>query len=493
MYVASVKMSSSGNRAPLADPPAPNPPAPNPANPPAPNPAEPAVAANNAPPPDFYRALVDRLREPRNLTIKSIPCDNYRSGSDFDLWVVGFVDTVRASHNITATDARLNALCINWIFTKLASGATRSVYDNLSDATKQNWPALKQALSEAFKDESEEIKFLSRDDAFERGSLSLIDYKNGLLHRMQKYQPNLKAIPSEWQRALVRRFLAGLKNPVLSAHILMTCRGQNHTLDQAYSVATNYENTIETITQGGDKSSTPNMAAMLNIPQMASLSLEPPQFSVLSTQQEKTNERLSTLETASRKHELDITEVKTGLTEVKDSLKSIKEEIVKNKLEQSYARPVYQRQVRPVYPVSRMPLSNYTRPFTQQGSYGVRPRVVQGLTGGPGYVAASQAPMQSQAPQSQRPASQNLPNQSTQIGQTQASPLTFPQRPPGPAIGAMSESETQDRPEQFANPHLQYGSHDMGLGWSGIDYEDAHAQGYDLAPEGMFVYSDLPF
>ena len=62
-------------------------------NPPAPNPVAPA---NNAPPPDFYRALVDRLREPRSLAIKSIPCDNYRSGSDFDLWVVGFVDTVRA-------------------------------------------------------------------------------------------------------------------------------------------------------------------------------------------------------------------------------------------------------------------------------------------------------------------------------------------------------------------------------------------------------------
>ena len=140
-----------------------------------------------------------------------------------------------------------------------------------------------------------------------------------------------------------------------------------------------------------------------------------------------------------------------------------------------------------------MPLSNYTRPFTQQASYGVRPRVVQGLTGGPGYVAASQVPSQPQVPQPQRPASQNLPNQSTQIGQTQASPLTFPQRPPGPAIGAMSETETQDKPEQFANPNLQYGYHDTGHGWTGMDYEDAHSQGYDLAPEGMFVYSDLPF
>ena len=135
------------------------------------------------PPPAFYQALVNGLSEPRPQSIKSIPCEIFKSGDDFDLWVISFVDNVRAAHNMNVTDARLNGLCLNWISTKLAVGPTRSVYDNLPDATKLNWPALKQALSSAYKDESEEIKFLNNDDAWQRDSLPLIDYKNGLLHR----------------------------------------------------------------------------------------------------------------------------------------------------------------------------------------------------------------------------------------------------------------------------------------------------------------------
>ena len=191
-----------------------------------------------APGPAFYQALVTRLTEPRPQSIKSIPCEIFKSGDDFDLWVVSFVDNVRAAHNMTETDARLNALCLNWISTKLAVGATRSVYDNLTDATKQNWPALKQALSSAYRDESEEIRFLNNDDAWLRDNLSLIDYKNGLLHRMTKYQPELKNVQAKWERTLVQRFRAGLKNSALEAHIQMACQTPgNHTLDRAYTIA----------------------------------------------------------------------------------------------------------------------------------------------------------------------------------------------------------------------------------------------------------------
>ena len=446
------------------------------------------------PPPEFYRALVDKLNEPRHLSIKSVPCESYRSGSDFDLWVVGFVDTVRASHNIAATDARLGTLCLNWISTKLEVGTTRSVYDNLPEATKQDWPTLRQALSDAFKDESEEIRFLNRDDAFKRNGMALIDYKNGLLHRMSKYQSGLKAVPAEWERTAVRRFLAGLQDPVLSAHILMTCRNENHTLDRAYSVASNYENTIETITHNGPKQVLPNMASML-IPQMASLASDPPQFSALSPAQEKVNERLEALETAAKKHELDVTEVKAGLSEVKEGLNQIKEEIAQSKIARSFAgypRPAYQHQVKPLYPMARMPLSS-SRSYVP-ASYGTRPRVVPGLTNGPGYVATPQASYGNQGnPQPQRSAPQNLSTQSTQIG-TRPNLLSLPQRPPGPSFSAMSEpSAGQDRPEQFANPNLQYGAHDLGHGWTNADVDDAISHGYDAAPEGMYVYSDMPF
>ena len=448
-----------------------------------------------APTPEFYQALVNRLNEPRAQSIKSIPCSTYKSGEDFSLWVTTFTDTVRAAHNLTATDNRLNALCLNWISTKLEVGPTRSVYDNLSDATKRDWPALKQALSDGFKDESEEIRFLNNDDAWQRGDMSLIDYKNGLLHRMSKYQPDLRTVQGEWERTAVRRFRAGLNDPVLEAHILMSCQGAaNHTLDRAYTVALNYENTLQTITQkGGNKVTPPNMASMLNIPQMATLSLDPPQFSALTPLQEKTNERLSALETAAKKHELDVSELKAGLSEVKDGLKSIKEEIAQTRINQSFQRPVYQRPVRPLYPVSRMPLGPSSRSYYQQGSQGMRPRTVAGLTGGPGYVT-TQPQSQSQTytlPQRQAAHTQSP---STQIGASQASPLAFPQRPPGPSLSALDEpKQRDDEHPQFANPNLQYGSHDTGYGWTNVDFDDAQAYGYDLAPEGMYVFNDLPF
>ena len=321
-----------------------------------------------------------------------------------------------------------------------------------------------------------------------------IPLKNGILHRMNKYQAGLKAVPAEWERTAVRRFLAGLEDPVLSAHILMTCRAENHTLDHAYSVASNYENTIKTITDNGTKQVLPNMASMLNIPQMASLSLEPPQFSVLSPSQEKTNERLEALETAAKKHELDVTEVKAGLSEVREGLSQIKEEMTQSKIARSfvgYPRAAYQQQVKPMYPMARMPQPS-SRTYVP-GSYATRPRIVPGLTGGPGYVANPQAAFTSQSnPQPQRSNPQNLPNQSTQIG-GRSNP-NFPQRPPGPVFNAMGDSNaSQERLDQFANPNLQYGSHDLGHGWTYADVNDAVSHGYDAAPEGMFVYSDMPF
>ena len=326
--------------------------------------------------------------------------------------------------------------------------------------------------------------------------MSLIDYKNSLTHRMNKYQPDLKTVQNEWERTAVRRFRAGLNDPILEAHILMSCQGPaNHTLDRAYNVALNFENTLQTITQkNGNKVTPPNMASMLNIPQMAALSLDTPQFSALTPLQEKTNERLSALETAQKQHQLDVSELKAGLSEVKDGLKSIKEEIAQTRVNQSFQRPVYQRTVRPLYPVSRMPLGANSRSYYQQGSQGMRPRTVAGLTGGPGYVNTQpQLQSQNNYSQPQRQAA-HTQNPSTQIGTSQASPLAFPQRPPGPSLGALNDQSQSDGDNsQFANPNLQYGTHDTGYGWTNVDFDDAHAHGYDLAPEGIYVFNDLPF
>ena len=447
------------------------------------------MADQNPPPAQaFYEALIERINAPRQQTTKSIPCETYKSGQDFDLWVVTFIDNVRAVNGLTATDARLNNLCLNWISTKLEVGPTRSVYDNLPQTAKANWPALKQALSDAYKDESEEILFLSRDDAWKRNGMPLIDFKNGLLHRMQKYQPDLKTVQGEWDRTAVRRFRAGLQNPYLEAHILMSCVGNNNNLDHAYSVAANYENTLQTLGQSGNKM-VPNLATMFNVPQTAALA-EAPQFSALSPFQEKVNDRLVALETASKKQELDVSELKAGLTEVRDGVKTIKEEIVQNKFS---ARPVYQRPLRPLYPVVRAPVSSYARPQYQYQSQAPRPRVVPGLTGGPGYLSHQPTPITQQGHQPQRLAQETYTNPSPQIGPNRASSQGQTQAS-GPVLAAAEDCEQKhDTQAPFANPNLQYGYYDAGYGWTGTDLNDASAQGYDLAPDGVYVYSDMPF
>ena len=461
-------------------------------------PAQPEV-----PPREFYQALVDRMNGPRPLTVKNLPGDNFKSGQDFELFVVGFVDNVRVAHGLATDDQRIPGLCLNWIPCKLELGATRAVYDNLPDTVKGDWTQLRAALSRAFKDEGEEIFFLSRDDAWKRTpGMSLIDYKNGLLHRLRKFQPDLKSIQGEWDRACVRRFRVGLQNPVLEAHILMNATGPNHNLDYAYQIAANYENTLNTIGQSGSRSAAPNMAAMFNIPHVASFEAATPQLGALSTQQEKTNDRLDALETSAKKTELDLSELRAGLTEVKEGVKTIKEDLARDR---ANPRPYYARPARPLYPVARMPLNTFNRPYYPQNqSYqGARPRIAAGLTGGPGYVT-SQPALQSQAnsqtspqgnAQAQRPAQNYSSSQSTQMGSSSC--LTLPQRPPGPAMGSMEErresSESTDVKSSFPNPHIQHGQFDAGYGWTGLDLNDAVAHGYDLAPEGMYVYSDLPF
>ena len=117
-----------------------------------------------------------------------------------------FIDTIRAVNNLRPTDRnRIEALCLTWVPTKLESGATRSVYENLPQATKNNWTTLRQALSKAFRDESEEINFLNNEGAWKRTpGMSLRDYRNGLIHRLDKYQANLRNVAQEWERSAVR-------------------------------------------------------------------------------------------------------------------------------------------------------------------------------------------------------------------------------------------------------------------------------------------------
>ena len=95
----------------------------------------------------------------------------------------------------------------------------------------------------------------------------------------------------------------------------MTCVGARHTLEDAYSIACNYENTVKTLNSAG--AAVPSVAAMLPIP-MASMD-GPPQMS--SLHQNPQDRRLEAIETNVKKSELDMSELKSALTEVKEGIK----------------------------------------------------------------------------------------------------------------------------------------------------------------------------
>ena len=452
----------------------------------------------------FFRTLVDRLNNQRPAQAKTVPCEIYKVNNDFKQWCTLFLDSLRAVNNLTTSQAdkpEVDRLCIKWLPTKLESGSVRSVYDNLDQTIKENWDLLKPALEEAFRDTSEEIRFLNSENAYKRRpGQSLQDYKNGLILRLEKYQGGLKTVQAEWEKQAVRRFRCGLDNPVLSAHILMSCTGPKHTLEYAFNVACTFENTIQTIGESGSgaKGMDPSMASLITIPQMASLSLEPPpQFSALSPQQEKTEKRLDIVETSLKKNELDMTELKAGVTEVKESLKTLKADAEQNRYKQNY-----QQRVRSAYPVARMPLYNqYSRPQfrPQYGRYSVPgSQIAPSLTGGPGFLTNQPTP------------NQPTPNYANQMGQTARVNQGFlfnpqtgktndqkadPKQASGPNMAALEGQVDGEGASggSFANPHLQWGSSDTGYGWTGENLNDAVSYGYDQHPEGMFVYSDLPF
>ena len=430
----------------------------------------------------FFSTLVNRLND-RQPPLKSIPCSIFKTGQDFDQWLNVLRDNIKAVNRLTDQDqARLDELCRVWIPTKLEVGSTRAVYDNLEADVKANWARLRDALSNAFRDDTEMIAFLNNEGAYRRApGVSLRDFKNGLIMRMEKFQSGLKNVQQEWERTAVRRFRAGLDNPILAAHILMSCTGTKHNLESAFNVAVNYENTISTLSQSdGIKTVDPTMASMLPIPQMNALSLEPPQFSVLSSQQEK---RVEALETSQKKQEMDITEVKANVIDVKENLKQIKEEITRPKV---FQRQFYRPQARPPYPAPRAPMQNpsFRSYYPNQNRFaGARPQFTSGLSGGPGYVT-------------HQPATANQRTLFKPNGQTDRPALEQQgaQGASGPVLAAV-EGREEGKFDQmsFPNPNLQCGSYDFGQGWVGDEASEAVGQGYELQPEGVFVYSEMPF
>ena len=449
--------------------------------PPPPPPPPPALGAQER----FFQSLVDQLANNRNqarqASAKSIPCEIYKSGDDFDMWCNLFVDSVRAVNDLGPGDARLEGLCLRWLPTKLQTGPVRTVYENLSPNVKNDWRQLKSALSESFKDNSEEIKFLSNEAAWlKTPEMSLREYKDGLVLRLEKYQPDLKAVGTEYQRQAVRRFRLGLQNPVLESHILLTCVGNRHTLQDAYQASVNWENTLSSLSTSGSRMAAPSLAGFLNYPQLSALSTETPVIGAFSTVQEK---RFDSIESSVKKHELDLSELKTSIVELKDSVNEVKTELVTPR----FARPIYQR---PQYPPARLPNATaYGRPYYSQFNRVPRHQgIVPGLTGGRGYVTRHPAPVpRSQAVYNSGPASSGPIERGQQaVGDMAGKKETAVD---SKVIGALDQGEQIELSQSFPNPHLQYGLMDNGFGW--VDY--GLNEGMQEQPDGLYAIDESHF
>ena len=189
-------------------------------------------------------------------------------------------------------------------------------------------------------------------------------------------------------------------------------------------------------------------------------------------QQEKSDSRLTTLETNSRKVDLDISEMKTGFTEVKEGMKALKEDLAQLRVvpRGSY----YPREVRPLYPAACMPANPFLRPYYNSSASNNRvpgSQITRGITGGPGYVNRPPSPQAPLGIQSRLTRLAQPSAQSPQMGS--ASPATNPQANQTPMLSSMEGDNGQGEAEggfsQNANPNLQYGNYDVGQGWNKVD------------------------
>ena len=302
--------------------------------------------------------------------IKNIPWPSYGIGEDFLAWLAGFTDNVRCAYDLPENDARLPALLLKWIVTKLSSGPTRAAYDNLDATVRANWNQLKAALSECYLDENDKLTFLSRLDSHRRlPGQALRAYKDSLLMKMTKYQPQLRTIAEEWRRISLQRFREGLNNPLLRAHLMLVCPDASADIEEAFKAATAWENAINQIGKETKGSSAESLvSAMMGLPTASLSASVTPMMAGLGSADDSLNRRFEALETKVRQNELDIAEVKDSLSRVKASVDEVKEDINKgfNDLRRGLAT-AYQRAVYAAQP------EHQQRGLAQQPAHNQRP------------------------------------------------------------------------------------------------------------------------
>jgi hypothetical protein len=441
-------------------------------------------------------------------TPRSIPCTNYSTSEDFELWVATFEDTVRMAYNLARDHADLNGHFLNWISTKLNPDA-RTAYTQLPANTRADWLLLRAALIDTFSDEHDRLEFLSRMDSFQRKpDMSLKEYRNQLLQKMNRYQQALIAVPEEFQRTAVQRFRDGLGDKAMAAHIMMMCRGDRQTLNDAFETASSWEATMKHCLREDPNltkaQARPLLGTMYGL-QAAMAPIEQNQDNQAANPRvlAATSEPLNDLATKVKEHEMGIAELKAAQTLTNDNLTGLRNDVqgIVRTMNQGFGISANPQQPRP-YPGPQFPGAQYPRPrqpsFPIRGGYTPGPQygyatnprpprtIVQGLTGGPGYV--------------NRPLSLATPNPRP-LAPIEAPPaepvqyLTIQQ----PTQQTAHDHKTQDQGHvpYYSNPNIpqlpEMGAFDTGFGWSNSEHNTSTIEGYDLQPTGAYSYGSQHF
>ena len=420
--------------------------------------------------------------------VKNIPCPIYSIGDDFDTWIVAFTDNVRAVYSLDEADAHLPGLIIKWISTKLASGATRAAFDNLEPAVKRDWTLLKPALTECFTDEKDKLSFLARMDAHKRQpGQSLRTYKDSLLIKMEKYQGALKGVPQEWRRSASQRFREGLDNPMLKAHLMLNC-GDDSTIDEAFKVATSWENTIAQLGNSAKGNGAESVvSALMGLPTVSEPAAVRPRMSALAMgateNDDPLSKRMGALETKVRHNELQIAEVKDTVSCIKVGMEEVKRDITKGfgdlrrDLAQGPAsrlnQPSQQQAGTRYTPAYRDFHQPQRAPFPQRN-----PTVVPGLTPGSSYV---NKPISI----AQRPVSGYNVRAPNYVSQQRSGGM-----PRGPVMGAVGGTPTAEETEPkgwiLDEEEIQV---NMGNGWEVFPGAGQNPD-YNMDPRGVLNFQE---
>ena len=238
------------------------------------------------------------------------------------------MDNIRACYNLAADDPRLPGLFIQWISTKLAPGATRAVFENLPDATKTNSAVLKPALLECYTDQKVEIVFLSRLDALQRQlGLSLHMYKDTLLLKMENYQPALKGVPDKWRRTGLQHFREGICNQILLAHLSHNCPTNSALIEDAFSAAMAWENTVSSLPNNVREGGTNRLVSAIFGSPTAEATQSPRMAAMLNTGADGYTCRLDVLETRVQMGEVQLAEVNNLVSSIKAEMEEMEREI----------------------------------------------------------------------------------------------------------------------------------------------------------------------